>query len=164
MFFGDKKEFGINIEFDKNSNKFAYIVLYVKNQYIGKLDEVTYIESSISSIDGEFIDRMNSLPEKYKNLSCEEIFNIRYPDDEWAEYPEELDNITISGLEDTFDSFSMLAYKINDDEIIFCWTLWDEYFRDKSYPKGIHTAKLNYPYIKNTIKKAVEYVSNVLDN
>lgn len=159
MLFGDKEKFGIYIEFEKDTKKYAYIALYINNLYIGTLEEVTYIESAMATLNGYFIDRITKLPEKYKNLSCEELFKLRYPDDEWADYPEELESITANNIEDTFDPFCIISYKLNDEEIVFCWKLDWEDFRDKTYPKGIHSAKFNYAYVKNIFEQAINYVA-----
>jgi len=162
MLFGDKKEFAIEIEFEDNK-QYAYILLYLSNIYIGKKDDITYVPSFFASLENEF-ENIQELPIEYRKLSCIEIFKILYPANELDDYPEELYNFSIANLEDTFDPFSMLAYKIDDDQIMFCSELDIRYYNPKNYPLGIHNKQLNYTYVKNTIKKAVEYVSNVLDN
>ena len=162
MLFGNKKEFAIEIKFEENK-QYAHILLYVSEIFIGRKDDTTYIESFFASLENEF-ENIQKLPIKYRQLSSKEIFKILYPDDDEGNYPEELYNFSISGLEDTFDVFSMMSYSDTENDIIFCWKLDFKYYNPRNYPKGIHCKKLNYLYVRNVIKESANYVSKYIES
>jgi len=169
MLFGDKKEFAIEILFEENK-QYASILLYVSDIYIGRKDDVTYVESFFAALENRFED-IQKLPKNYQNLLprkiAQELFhneyfnNIEIPRVENLDY-DLLDKLRISSLEDTFDPFDILAYKIDEKHIIFCWELDFEYYNDTNYPIGIHCKKLDYTYVKNVIEEALMYVSDYL--